>query len=215
VASASAEKKRSASGSEQPNQSNRSERRSTKSESRRIVSKRLADVSMRPIEWLWHGRLARGKHTTIAGESGVSKSTLLYWIAAALSRGRPWPCGEGSAPTGSVVILSAEDGAEDTIKPRIVAAGGDATKVHIIILRVHHHGKSNARQGHEGNRTNEAVRRLRLVVFDVQQEASISCSSSTKSCCTVKLEILPSSSLVAVGFIWRLRPDTTTEDGDD
>ena len=33
---------------------------------------------------------------------------------------------------GSVIILSAEDGAEDTIKPRVLAAGGDASKVHVI-----------------------------------------------------------------------------------
>jgi hypothetical protein len=107
-------------------------RRAAQSEPRRIVSRRLSDVKMRPIEWVWPSRIARGKHTTIAGEPGVSKSTLLYWVAAAVSKGRPWPCGEGTAPIGSVIILSAEDGAEDTIKPRILAAGGDATKVHII-----------------------------------------------------------------------------------
>jgi hypothetical protein len=127
----SAEKKRSASGgtgaetSDQP-------RRSTKSEARHIVSRRLSDVRMRPIEWVWHGRIARGKHTTFAGEAGVGKSTFLYWIAATISKARVWPCDEGEAPAGSVIILSAEDGAEDTIKPRILAADGDATKVHVI-----------------------------------------------------------------------------------
>jgi hypothetical protein len=122
-------------------QPNRSERRATQSEARRIVSRRLSDVKMRPIEWVWRGRVARGKHTTIAGEPGVSKSTLLYWVAAAVSKGRPWPCGEGTAPIGSVIILSAEDGAEDTIKPRILAAGGDATKVHIITATKDEDGK--------------------------------------------------------------------------
>src|SRR5262245_44800602 len=123
-------------------QPNRSERRAVQSEIRRIVSRRLSDVNMQPIEWVWHGRIALGKHTTIAGEPGVSKSTLLFWIAAAISKGgRPWPCGEGSAPTGSVIILSAEDGADDTIKPRILAAGGDETKVHVITATKGEDGK--------------------------------------------------------------------------
>jgi putative DNA primase/helicase len=113
-------------------QLNRSERRAAQSEARRIVSTRLSNVKMRPIEWVWSGRIAQGKHTTIAGEPGVSKSTLLYWVAAAVSKGHLWPCGEGKAPIGSVIILSAEDGAEDTIKPRILAAKGDDEKVHII-----------------------------------------------------------------------------------
>jgi hypothetical protein len=115
---------------EHPSQpSSRSER---KNDTRHIVSKRLSDVKMRPIDWVWQGRIALGKHTTIAGEPGVGKSTLLYWIGAAVSKGRSWPCGEGNAPSGSVIILSAEDGAEDTIKPRVLAAEGDDAKVHLI-----------------------------------------------------------------------------------
>jgi putative DNA primase/helicase len=44
-------------------------------------------------------------------------------IAATISVGGDWPCGEGNAPQGSVLILSAEDGAADTIVPRLIAAG--------------------------------------------------------------------------------------------
>jgi hypothetical protein len=101
-------------------------------ETRHLVSRRLSDVQMRVIEWVWPGRVALGKHTTLAGEPSVGKSTLLYWIAAAISRGAQWPCGEGTAPKGSVILLSAEDGAEDTIAPRIAAAGGDLSKVHVV-----------------------------------------------------------------------------------
>ena len=41
------------------------------------------------------------------------------------------PCGEGKAPQGSVIILSAEDGDADTIVPRLHAAGADLGRVHI------------------------------------------------------------------------------------
>jgi hypothetical protein len=111
------------------------------SEVRRLVSRRLSDVEMRPIEWVWFGRLAVGKHTTIAGEPGFGKSTLLLWIAAKISTGGEWPCGEGTAPNGSVLILSAEDGVEDTIKPRVLAAGGDPNKVEVITAAKDDRGK--------------------------------------------------------------------------
>ena len=43
-----------------------------------------------------------------------------------------WPCGEGRAPLGNVIILSAEDDAADTIVPRLMAAGADRQRVEII-----------------------------------------------------------------------------------
>ena len=46
--------------------------------------------------------------------------------------GGKWPCGEGRAPQGSVIILSAEDGEADTIVPRLHAAEADLGRVHII-----------------------------------------------------------------------------------
>jgi len=66
--------------------------------------------------------LAIGKHTCIAGEPGTGKSQLAVAIIAAITTGGEWPCGEGRAPLGNVIILSAEDGAADTIVPRLIAA---------------------------------------------------------------------------------------------
>jgi hypothetical protein len=43
-----------------------------------------------------------------------------------------WPCGEGRAPFGSVVMLSAEDDIGDTIVPRLIAAEADLHRVHIV-----------------------------------------------------------------------------------
>ena len=54
------------------------------------------------------------------------------FIAATITMGGQWPCGEGQSPKGSVVILSAEDGIADTIKPRLRAVGADEGSVHII-----------------------------------------------------------------------------------
>ena len=115
-----------------PAQPNRRERRAVSSAIRRLVSKRGDEVTMRRMQWVWMWRIAKGKHTAFAGEPGIGKSQLLLWVAATASRGGDWPCGEGKAPLGSVVLLSAEDGVEDTILPRYLAAGGDPKKLHII-----------------------------------------------------------------------------------
>jgi putative DNA primase/helicase len=97
-----------------------------------LVSQCAAEIAPEKIEWLWPGRLARGKHTCIAGEPGTGKSQLSLSVIAALTTGGKWPCGEGQAPLGNVIILSAEDGAADTIIPRLLAAGADRSRVQIV-----------------------------------------------------------------------------------
>jgi AAA domain len=97
-----------------------------------LVTRCASEITLEPVEWLWPRRLAKGKHTCIAGEPGAGKSQLSTYIAAQISMGRAWPCGEGAAPQGSVLILSAEDGLGDTIAPRLHAADADCGRVHII-----------------------------------------------------------------------------------
>jgi putative DNA primase/helicase len=110
----------------------RQERRERRAASGAIRSIRASKVKSERINWIWLHRLAKGKHTGLAGEPGVGKSTLLYWMAAVISVGGEWPAGEGTAPKGSVILLSAEDGVADTIVPRFLAAGGDPDKLEII-----------------------------------------------------------------------------------
>ncbi len=92
---------------------------------------RLSDVDPERVRWLWPGRLPLGKLVVLDGDPGVGKSTLALDIAARLSTGRGWPDG-GTCPPGGVLILSAEDGLADTIRPRLDAAGGDPTRVHAL-----------------------------------------------------------------------------------
>jgi putative DNA primase/helicase len=100
--------------------------------SAQLILRCAADIVPRRIEFLWPGRIARGKHTAIAGEPGDGKSQLSVYIAATISRGEHWPCNEGHAPVGNVIILNAEDGADDTVVPRLMAAGADLGRVHIV-----------------------------------------------------------------------------------
>jgi len=91
----------------------------------------LADVIPEPVHWLWEGRIPYGKLTIIDGDPGTGKSHLTLEIAARVSRGQPLPGGHGREPH-AVILLAEEDGLGDTIQPRLVAAGGDVTRVHAL-----------------------------------------------------------------------------------
>jgi putative DNA primase/helicase len=107
----------------------------------RLISRRAADITPRRIDFLWSGRLARGKHTAVAGEPGDGKSQLSIYVAATISKASEWPCGEGHAPLGNVIIFNAEDGADDTIVPRLIAAGADMERIHIVSAVLQQDGK--------------------------------------------------------------------------
>ncbi len=92
----------------------------------------MADIETKPIDWLWSGKIARGKTTMIAGNPGLGKSQLTLWLAAITSTGGKWPNSMHNAPVGGVLIISGEDAADDTIKPRLIAVGADLDKIHII-----------------------------------------------------------------------------------
>jgi putative DNA primase/helicase len=93
---------------------------------------RLSDIKSEPISWLWPGRIALGKITIISGDPGLGKSLLSQTLAACVSKGYPWPVEGTSAPLGDSILLSAEDDAADTIRPRLEAAGANCERIHIL-----------------------------------------------------------------------------------
>lgn len=92
---------------------------------------RLADVKAERVDWLWPGRIARRKLALVVGDPGLGKSFITLDLAARVSTGAAWPDG-GWAPAADVVILSAEDGLADTIRPRLDALGADSARVHAL-----------------------------------------------------------------------------------
>ncbi|MEI8213609.1 MAG: bifunctional DNA primase/polymerase [Planctomycetota bacterium] len=88
-------------------------------------------IEAKPVEWLWEGRLALGKITLLTGDGGVGKSMLTCDLAARISQGSDLP-GGGVAPIGDTFFIGSEDGAEDTVRPRLDAAGADVDRVHLI-----------------------------------------------------------------------------------
>jgi hypothetical protein len=97
----------------------------------------LSEVEPERVEWLWDGRIPLGKLTILDGDPGLGKSVITIDLAARVTTGRGFPNGDvdaldgvgGLGGLGGVVILSAEDGLGDTIRPRFDAAGGDPHKI--------------------------------------------------------------------------------------
>ncbi len=95
----------------------------------------LANVTPRDIQWLWQGVVALGTVTMLCGDPGGGKSTLTLDLASRVSTGGAMPDGSGGV-MGSILLMSAEDGMDTTIVPRLIAAGADLNKVHAIDGRV-------------------------------------------------------------------------------
>jgi putative DNA primase/helicase len=68
----------------------------------------------------------------LGGPPGLGKSQVTAFIAAIVSNGGAWPCSEGSTIAGSVIFMSAEDGIQDTIVPRLIAAGANTDRIQIV-----------------------------------------------------------------------------------
>lgn len=102
----------------------------------------MGDVKAVPVAWLWRFRIALGRITLLVGRPGAGKGFVGTDIAARISTGTPFP--DGSAcPTGSTILISAEDDPGDVLRPRLNAVRADAHKVHLLSA-VRHKG-----DGHE------------------------------------------------------------------
>ena len=91
----------------------------------------LSEVETQQVDWLWQRRIPLGKITILDGDPGMGKSLLSIFIAACVSTGHPMPDG-APGKQGKVILIAPEDAAEDTIKPRVVAAGGDPSQVLLL-----------------------------------------------------------------------------------
>jgi hypothetical protein len=101
---------------------------------RQLVTRKAADVRPQSVRWLWFQRIALGKLTLIEGWPGLGKTLVALDIAARVSRGAPMPLEPaGATPVPcTVLIVSYEDDAADTLRPRLEAAGADLARCHIV-----------------------------------------------------------------------------------
>jgi hypothetical protein len=89
-------------------------------------------INPKPVQWLWEKNIALGKLTVIGGNPGTAKSLLGGFLTTVTTTGRRWPDGSPGPKPGGVLFVSAEDDAEDTTVPRLMAAGADLDRVFIL-----------------------------------------------------------------------------------
>ncbi len=97
-----------------------------------LVTRPLSDVEPEAVAWLWPSRIPLGKLTLLAGDPGLGKSKITYEVVARVTTGRNWPDGAHGGEPGRVVVLNCEDGAGDTMRPALDAAGADVAGVEIV-----------------------------------------------------------------------------------
>lgn len=96
----------------------------------------MADVQPEEVEFLWKPYLPLGKLSIMEGNPGEGKTFAALAIASSVTTGVPfvferggiWETGE----PGNVLYLTAEDGAADTIRPRLDRQGADASRVWVV-----------------------------------------------------------------------------------
>ena len=92
----------------------------------------MRDVEVEPICWLWYPFIPYGKVTIIQGDPGEGKTTLVLQIIARLTKGESIIIDENKNLPINVIYQTAEDGLADTIKPRLLVANADCSKVLVI-----------------------------------------------------------------------------------
>lgn len=92
---------------------------------------KLIDVEREEVQWLWYPYIPAGKLTLLEGDPGQGKSWITCALAADLSAGRPLPGQTSPLPPQKILMLSAEDGLGDTIRPRIEAMKGNMENIYV------------------------------------------------------------------------------------
>ena len=101
----------------------------------------MEQVEVEKIDWLIYPFIPFGKVTIVQGDPGEGKTTMVLQIIAKLTKGESVLSGsdepilEGKTMAldpVNVIYQTAEDGLGDTIKPRLLAAGADCSRVMVI-----------------------------------------------------------------------------------
>jgi len=112
-----------------------------------LVWRTMDTVEPQEIKWLWRDMFPIGMVSIIQGDSGAGKSYLTQYLASKVSNGSVWPEHNENIPTaapkGTTILLSPEDDAATTIRPRLDVMGADHKNI-IIIESARHIGLDGA-----------------------------------------------------------------------
>lgn len=97
-----------------------------------IVLETFNEIESKPVVWLWKDRIPKGKLTIFSGNPDVGKTTVAMDMVARHTTGEDYGDGCVNASQGEVLLMTNEDSASDTLKPRLQAAGADVSRVHLL-----------------------------------------------------------------------------------
>ena len=89
----------------------------------------LDEVKPEVVDWFWYPYIPFGKITIIEGDPGLGKSWLTMSLAKSVANGVKLPYNVAPLHQGPVIIMSAEDGLADTIKPRLQSLGSNGQNI--------------------------------------------------------------------------------------
>jgi len=93
--------------------------------------RKISDIEPKPINWLWEDYMAKGTITLITGEPELGKSQITLNIAAIVTTGGTWPDNrKKQCKVGNVILISAEDSLEHTIRTRLEANSANMDKIY-------------------------------------------------------------------------------------
>ena len=121
-----------------------------------------SDVQSEKVRWFWYPFIAYGKVTLLQGDPGDGKSTMMLSLISELSTGGMTPDGKDLGRPQHVIYQCSEDGAADTIKPRLEKCGADCRNIAFIDEEVHNGITLDDERLYEAI----AVFRPKLVVID-------------------------------------------------
>ena len=93
---------------------------------------RASDVVPRAKNWLWPGHLLRGGLELLTGLPGLGKSQVQCSLVACVSAGLKWPDGAPAIAPMNTIMVTAEDALDQEVVPRLMAAGANLERVHIL-----------------------------------------------------------------------------------
>ena len=96
-----------------------------------------SDVQSEKIHWFWYPFIAYGKVTLLQGDPGDGKSTMMLSLISQLSTGGTTPDGKELGRPQHIIYQCSEDGAADTIKPRLEKCRADCRNIAFINEEVH------------------------------------------------------------------------------
>jgi putative DNA primase/helicase len=93
--------------------------------------RKISDIEPKPINWLWEDYMAKGTITLITGEPELGKSQITLNMAATVTTGGIWPDNrKKQCKIGNVILISAEDSLEHTIRTRLEANSANMDKIY-------------------------------------------------------------------------------------